>query len=68
MEFIQNNPEEALDVLMPYYNIDIETLSTYIYDSGIVYEAEIKGIETFVDFMYRNEYIKENYKEDELIW
>ncbi len=68
MEFIQNNPEETLDVLMPYYNIDRETLSTYIYDSGIVYETEIKGIETFVDFMYRNEYIKENYKEDELIW
>jgi len=68
MEFIQNNPEEALDVLMPYYNIDREILSTYIYDSGIVYETEIKGIETFVDFMYRNEYIKENYEEDELIW
>jgi len=68
MEFIQNNPEEALDVLMPYYNIDREILSTYIYDSGIVYETEIKGIETFVDFMYRNEYIKEKYEEDELIW
>ncbi|MCH4888440.1 ABC transporter substrate-binding protein [Acidaminobacter sp. JC074] len=68
IDFIKENPEETLDTLTPLYNLDREVLRSYIYDFGIVYEKDIKGIETFVDFMYRNDYIKNEYTEEELIW
>lgn len=66
--FIKENPEETIALLMPYYQYDQETLSTYVYESGMSYTSDIKGVQTFIDFMYRNDYIKKTYEAKELIW
>lgn len=66
--FIIENPDETVELLAPHYNIDKELLRTYLYDSDIVYETDIKGIETFVDFMFRNGYIETEHKEEDLVW
>lgn len=68
IEFMKENPEETLDILQDQYQIDRETLRSYLYDSGIFFEQDIKGVETFVDFMYRNGYIEKELSLDELIW
>jgi len=68
LEFMKESPEETLDILENYYDFDRETLETYVYDSGIVYETEVKGVETFVEFMFRNGYIEKQIEEDDLLW
>ncbi len=68
IECLENEPEVSLDALETYYNLDREILRTYLFESGIVFETEIKGIDTFVEFMFRNGYIKDTYIEEDLIW
>ncbi len=68
IECLENEPEVSLDALEAYYNLDREILRTYLFESGIVFETEIKGIDTFVEFMFRNGYIKDTYSEEDLIW
>lgn len=68
MNEIQSNPEETLDLLTDYYNLDRETLKNYLYDSGMVFNRDILGIDKFVDFMYENGYIETIYEEADLVW
>ena len=68
IECLENEPEVSLDALEAYYNLDREILRTYLFESGIVFETEIKGIDTFVEFMFRNGYIKDTFSEEDLIW
>jgi len=68
MNEIQNNQEATLDILMGYYNLDRQTLKTYLYDSGMVFDRDILGVDRFVEFMFENGYIKNKYEEVDLIW
>lgn len=65
---IENDHDETLELLNEYYDIDKEILRLYVYQSGMVYETEIKGLETFVDFMLRHGYIEKSYEREELVW
>lgn len=66
--FMYEYPEATLEILKTYYDYDEETLRDYVYNRGIVYTQEIKGVEGFVDFMYRNDYIKNSYEKEDLTW
>ncbi|MBN2794614.1 MAG: ABC transporter substrate-binding protein [Clostridia bacterium] len=66
--FMNENHDETVALLMPFYEYDEDTLKSYLYDEGIVYTKEIKGLETFIDFMYRNDYIDEKYESESLTW
>lgn len=68
MAFIKEHPEKTMDILEEQYQIDRETLRSYLYDSGLFFEQDIKGVETFVDFMYRHGYIEKEYSLEDLIW
>lgn len=68
LQFMANQPEETLELLMGVYDYDLKTLGTYLYDSEIIFDKDILGVYKFVDFMYRNDYIDALYEKDELIW
>ncbi len=65
---MQENPEETLDILSKAYGIETETLKDYIYEKNMVYETDIKGMDTFIDFMIEADYIHETIKEKPVIW
>lgn len=68
IDFMNENPEEALAILGNYYDYDAEILEDYIYGQGISYSSDINGLETFVDFMYRNGYLNNDYGTEDLVY
>lgn len=68
LTFMEENQLDTIELLMPYYDYEEKQLSEYLYDSGIFYEKSIHGLDTFIDFMVRNNYLKSTYTEDDLIW
>lgn len=68
ISFMIHDPESTLDLLLDVYDYDRKTLKTYLYESNMVFDDEILGVDTFVDFMYRNDYIDHTYEKDVLIW
>lgn len=68
LEFMNQYPDETVDLLLPFYDYDKDTLKAYLYDEGILYTKDIKGVDKFVDFMYRNGYIDNLYESEQLTW
>lgn len=68
IEFMMNNEEETLDILSTLYKMDKDKLKGYLNYEGMKYARDILGVNQFVDFMVRNEYLKKSYKLDEVIW
>lgn len=68
IKFMEENPDETLNILSKAYGIEKEVLMSYIYEEGMVYETEIKGMDTFIDFMIDADYIHENIKDKPVIW
>ncbi len=63
MAFIEEHPEETLDILSQQYGIEKEKLRSYIYVNDMVYTPEVEGLETFIDFMVDEAYLTEGIKE-----
>lgn len=69
IQFINENPEKAAEILSNYYNLDQNTLFEYLTWEGMKYSSEIKGLDKFISFMNENSYISiENYSADDFIW
>lgn len=68
IRFINENKEESLDILSSYYDYDRETLEVYLYESGIIYSEELKGLDNFIRFMKDSDYLKNLYTEEEVTW
>jgi len=69
MEFIENNPQEAAEMLAPKYNLSVEEVLKYITWEGMDYTKNIKGIYEFKDFMLRNDYISKSFKDiNDILW
>lgn len=66
--YMENNPEETIEILKSYYDYDNEKLRQYIYGSGMIYSREILGLTSFIEFMNRSQYIHTYYTEENLIW
>lgn len=67
-DFIAENEAEAIELLSKSYSLDQQILKDYLSQAGMEYTKEVEGAETFVSFMLRNEYIKNNYELKDLIW
>lgn len=68
IEFMNDSPEETIEILSSYYNYDKVVLEDYVYQQGIEYTTDVKGIETFIDFMLENELLKNDIKVDDVLW
>jgi NitT/TauT family transport system substrate-binding protein len=68
VDYMASHPEESLDILMKAYDYDRETLREYVYDSGIVYGTDIKGVDTFIHFMKDNGYLNGQIEEKDVLW
>jgi NitT/TauT family transport system substrate-binding protein len=69
IQFINENPEKAAEILSNYYELDQKTLFEYMTWEGMKYSSEIKGLDKFISFMNENNYISiENYSTNDFIW
>jgi NitT/TauT family transport system substrate-binding protein len=68
ISFIEDNPEETIEILSDYYDYDQSTLRDYLYHRGIQFNDEIKGLEQFIEFMYETQMIDHPYDVEKLQW
>lgn len=66
--YMEENPKESIDILMEAYEYDEESLKIYLAQEQMRYTTEVRGIETFADFMTRSGFLKTEPKRDELYW
>jgi len=65
--FIAENPGETARLLAESYGLTPEETETYLYGRDIFFETEIRGTETFVDFMVRTGYLQRRLALRELV-
>jgi NitT/TauT family transport system substrate-binding protein len=63
----EEHPEEAARMLSAEYGIEEETLAEYLRHEELEYGPEIKGVDTFIDFMHRHGYLETRVQEDEVM-
>lgn len=68
IDLINKRDKEAISILADAYELEVDTLLDYMGREGMSYGIEIKGLEKFMSFMVEEEYIKESYEEDQVIW
>ncbi|WP_461205789.1 ABC transporter substrate-binding protein [Clostridium sp. DL1XJH146] len=69
IDFINNNQEEAAEILAKDYDLSKEEVLEYITAEGVEYSSNIKGLKDFADFMERNEYISQTVEDmNEVLW
>lgn len=69
IEFINNNPEEAADILSKEYRLPKKEVLRYITSDKTVYSSSVKGLEDFSDFMKKNGYINNSIDNiEEILW
>lgn len=66
--YMEENPEESIDILMEVYEYDEETLRGYLAEEQMLYTTEVRGIGTFADFMTKSGFLKTQPEMDELYW
>lgn len=57
MDFIENNPLEAAEILSKVYGLQADRIFEYITRDDMVYTPELKGLKAFHDFMVRQDMI-----------
>ena len=69
IEFINQNPDQAAELLADNYDLSQAEMKEYLSWPGMKFTSEIKGLEEFLDFMTAEGYLKENdYQRSELIF
>lgn len=68
IEFINNEKEETIDILAKSYSLEKSIVENYIYNRGMTYTDDIKGVQTFIDFMYKEKYLSKLLEVDDVIW
>ncbi|KNZ43441.1 ABC transporter substrate-binding protein [Acetobacterium bakii] len=67
--FINENPEEAAEILTKYYDLSKEDILKYLTAEDTEYSATVKGIKNFSDFMNETDYLKKSYTSiEEVVW
>lgn len=66
--FMKDHPDETIDILSKYYDYDLDTLKNYVYEQNIVYSTEVKGLESFIDFMTKNQLIEQPIQTEAILW
>lgn len=68
MDYMVEHEDESLDILMKHYDLDKDILKSYLQYEGMAYSTDIQGVEKFIDFMVRNNYLDQTYKKEDVIW
>ncbi|MFN2340828.1 MAG: ABC transporter substrate-binding protein [Halanaerobium sp.] len=69
IEFIDQNPDRAAELLADNYDLSQAEMKEYLSWPGMKFTSEIKGLEEFLDFMTAEAYLEENdYQHSELIF
>ncbi len=67
--YISENPRKTAELLAPEYNLDPDTLFTYLTYPGMNFTTSINGVMSFADFMKKNGYLNQlPANENEVIW
>ncbi|MBN2657115.1 MAG: ABC transporter substrate-binding protein [Spirochaetales bacterium] len=57
--FIEENREETVNILSGIYDMDKKTVEDYLYNRGMVFEQDVRGLENFISFMEKTGYLKQ---------
>ena len=69
IDFINENPHEAADILTEYFDLPREEILEYITSESTNYSSKVKGTRKFSDFMHKTEYISKSYNDiKEILW
>lgn len=64
-ELINTNKDEVADIEVEYLSMDRETIMGYLTSPDSTYDAQLKGVSTIIDFMYRAGFITSELKFDD---
>lgn len=65
---MNTDKEQVLKILSKSYDYDTNVLEDYIYNRGIVYTEEVKGLQAFITFMKANGYLDSEFKAEDVLW
>ncbi|MBK5245059.1 MAG: ABC transporter substrate-binding protein [Eubacteriaceae bacterium] len=69
IQFINDHPEEAAEILTKYYDYSKEDIFTYLTAEDTEYSPTVKGIRKFSDFMNETNYLKKSTTDiGEVVW
>ncbi|MEK6264482.1 MAG: ABC transporter substrate-binding protein [Clostridium sp.] len=67
--FMQNNPYKSAEILADIYKLSKDEVLQYITHKDMIYTQEVKGINEFVEFMKKNDYISKEYSDkSSMMW
>lgn len=68
MSYMKVEPEETVKLLSAAYELDADTVEDYIYGRGMIYDLELLGLGTFIDFMLEEGYLEHRVSAEEVQW
>lgn len=68
IERINSGDDSVIELLAESYSLDYDTMDAYLNHQDMSYGNEIKGVQTFIDFMFEAGYIKEELFQSDVIW
>ena len=68
IDFMNQNPEEAIQILSRAYDYDVEALTVYLDATQTKFDTEVRGLENFIEFMVKMGQIKQTYETEDLFW
>jgi len=69
IQFINDNPDEAAEILAKYYDLSKEDILKYITAEDTKFSTTVKGTKKFSDFMKETDYLKKSYTTiEEVVW
>lgn len=57
--FIRENRSETVSILAEKYHMDEKTVEDYLYNRGMVYDRDVRGLDRFIHFMSETGYLKQ---------
>lgn len=58
IDYINNNKQEAAELLCEAEDVDAETMLDWLNDPACIYSTEIKGVKDMADFMAENDFLE----------
>lgn len=68
IQLINDRDQATLELLADSYELDMDTLVSYLYHEDMDYSQSVVGVQTFSDFMHEVGYLDQTYKEKDVIW
>jgi ABC-type nitrate/sulfonate/bicarbonate transport system substrate-binding protein len=68
VKFIEDYPEQAVEILSKIYEVDADKITTYLYHEGMSFEDKVLGVGGFMDFMKRAGYLETEFKEEDVYY